>query len=100
MVLGLIYAHANPSSAHFVLLPDTGGAYLMALAPLFAWFPIAAIAGNLLVASFPPARRALDEEAERLPASDLKSANQALLRIAAFVTPIGLAVASVGLLIP
>jgi hypothetical protein len=57
---------------------------LLAVAPLFAALPLALLLGNVLVRLVPPARRALDAEAQAYPHASFR-ASQAQLRKAAFV---------------
>jgi len=81
------------------VLPETVGGILMALGSLFAWLGPAMIAANVLVAAFPPARRALDREALLIPGADRATANRSLLRLTGYLTPAGVAVALAGLLV-
>ena len=84
-------------SRNFRLLPPEGIAGIfVALGPLFAWLPVAMLFGNLLVRGFPPARRALDREAERVPCTDYQSAQRQLWRAAAVMFPAGMVVSLLG----
>src|SRR5262245_2019559 len=76
----------------FRLLPDTVGGLFMAVGSLFAWLGPAMIVSNLLVASVPPARRALDREAAGVPGTDRAAANRSLLRVSCYLTPIGVTI--------
>lgn len=97
-VLGNVARRLDPGSS-FVLLPDGSAGLLMALGLLFACLPVAMIVGNLLVAALPRARGALDDEARGVPGTDFVSANRGLLTAMAIMTPAGLLVALVGLVI-
>jgi hypothetical protein len=81
------------------VLPDTVGGVLMAVGSLFAWLGPAMIGANLLVATIPPARRALDREASSIPGGDRAAANRSLLRLSCYVTPAGIVVALAGLVV-
>jgi hypothetical protein len=83
----------------FVLLPDSGAGTVIGLGLLFAWLPVAMLISNLLVAAVAPARHALDREAQAVPGTDLVSANRGLMRVALVMTPAGLIVALVGILV-
>jgi hypothetical protein len=95
--IGYIARRAQPES-QFSLLPDSGAGILIAIGLLLAWLPIAAIIGNLIVTTIPPARRVLDGEAKTVRGTDFASANRSLLRVAAVLTPTGLAIAVIGIL--
>jgi hypothetical protein len=86
-------------SSHIGILPDTVGSTLMAVGSLFMWLGPSMILANQLVSIVRPARRALDLEAAAA-GTDRRSANRGLLKMSLFVTPVGLVVALVGLLIP
>ena len=58
------------------------------------------ILANLLVATVPPARRALDREAAAVPGADRPTANRSLLMLSRYLTPTGIAVALTGVVIP
>jgi len=78
-VVGLGKLHRLIHPGHdFVILPDTVGGILMAVAPLLAWLTPSMIVGNLLVAAVSPAKRILDAEAASVPDTDLSSANRGL----------------------
>jgi hypothetical protein len=80
------------------MLPSEGiGGVFMTLGPFFAWLPVAMLFGNLLVRALPPARRALDREAERVPGTDYRSAQRQLWRAAAVMFPAGMLVSVLGL---
>lgn len=72
----------------------------MAVGSLFLWLGPSMILANELVSVVRPARRALDLEAASAPGTDRASANRGLLKMALLVTPVGLVVALVGVLIP
>jgi len=76
-----------------------GGGTVIGLGLLFAWLPMAMIISNLLIAAVAPARRALDREAQTVPGTDLVSANRGLMRVALVITPAGLLLAVVGILV-
>ena len=99
VVLGRLYAVLHDRTDVGVL-PDTGGAILMAVGALFMWLGPSMILANQLVALVRPARRALDLESAAAPGTDRASANRGLLRMTLLVTPAGLIVALVGLFIP
>jgi hypothetical protein len=84
----------------FVILPDTRGAILIGLGLLFAWLGPAMIVGDLLVSLVPGARRALDAEAAPFPETGLKASIRSVFRLSAFLTPVGLVAAIVGVMIP
>ena len=84
----------------FVILPETVGGILMAVAPLLAWLAPSMIIGNLLVAAISPAKRVLDAEAASVPDTDLASANRVLRRYAIFMLPVGLGLGLIGAWIP
>jgi hypothetical protein len=96
--VGQLLRHTHPD-LQFVLLPDSGGGTVIGLGLLFAWLPIAMIISNLLIAAVAPARRALDREAQTVPGTDLVSANRGLMRVALVITPAGLLLAVVGILV-
>ena len=93
--LGRLYRLTHPGQ-DFIILPQTIGGILMAVAPLFAWLGPSMVIGNLLVATIPAARRVLDAEAAPFPGTDRRSANRDLLRVSKFMTPAGLLVALIG----
>ncbi len=95
--LGRLYRILHPT-ASFAVLPDSVGGILMAIAPLFAWIPLAMVAGNLLVRMVPTPRSVLDAEAASVPGTDFRSANRGLVRAAAVLFPSGLLVSLIGLL--
>jgi hypothetical protein len=97
--LGKLYGLIHPGPA-FRLLPDTVGSILMSVGSLFAWLGPSMIMANLLVASVRPARTALDREAASVPGTDRASANRDLLRLSRYLTPAGIVIALVGLIIP
>jgi len=82
------------------VLPDTVGGILIAVGALFIWLGPSMILANQLVSCVRPARRALDLEAATVPGTDRASANGRLLKMTLLVTPMGLVVALVGLLVP
>jgi len=71
----------------------------MGVGLLFAWLPVAMVLGNLLVAAIPAVRRALDNEARGVPGTDFASANRGLMKAVAFITPAGLLIAVVGVVV-
>lgn len=81
------------------LLPDSGGGVLMGVGLLVAWLPIAMVVGNLVIAGIPAVRRTLDNEARSVPGTDFVSANRGLLKAVAFITPAGLLIALVGVMV-
>jgi len=97
VMLGQLYAVFH-GSRHAGVLPETGGSILMALGALFMWLGPSMMLANQFVSVVPPARRALDREAARVPGTDRASANRGLLKMSMLVTPVALAVALVGLL--
>jgi hypothetical protein len=99
VVLGRLYAVLHHRTDVRVL-PDTVGGILMAVGALFMWLGPSMILANQLVSFVRPARRALDLEAAAAVGTDRASANRGLLKMTALVTPLGLMVALVGLLIP
>jgi len=99
VALGGLYRRVHAID-NFVIVPDTIGGILMAVGALFAWLGPAMILANLLVATVPKARRALDEEAARVPGADRASSNRSLLKLTCYVTPAGGALALVGVIIP
>jgi hypothetical protein len=99
VVLGRLYAVLHHRTG-VGLLPDTVGGILMAVGALFTWLGPSMILANQLVSFVRPARRALDLEAAAVVGTDRASANRGLLKMTSLVTPLGLMVALVGLLIP
>jgi hypothetical protein len=95
--VGQVMRYTRPE-LHFILLPDSVGGTLIGVGLLFAWLPLAMIMTNVLVATLPPARRALDREVESVPGTDLASANQGLWKLVLVITPAGLLMAIVGIL--
>jgi hypothetical protein len=71
----------------------------MAVGSLFAWLGPSMIGANLLVATIPPARRALDREALSISGGDRAAANRSLLRLSCYLTPAGAVVALLGLVV-
>jgi hypothetical protein len=57
------------------------------------------VVGNILVATIAPARRTLDLEAQAVPGTDLVSANRGLLKAMLVITPTGLVLAILGILV-
>ena len=100
VVLGRLYAVLHDRTDVGALLPDTRGSILIAVGVLFMWMGPSMILANQLVSVVRPARRALDLEAATVPGTDRASANRGLLKMTLLVTPVGLMVALVGLLIP
>jgi len=98
VVLGRLYAVLH-HRIDVGVLPDSGGGVLMAVGALFTWLGPSMILANQLVSTIRPARRALDMEAATA-GTDRASANRRLLKMTSLVTPVGLMVALVGLLIP
>jgi hypothetical protein len=99
VVLGKLYTVIH-GGGHVGVLPDKVGSILMAVGLLFVWLGPSMILANQLVSVVRPARRALDLEAATVPGTDRASANRGLLRLSLLVTPVGLMVALVGLLVP
>jgi hypothetical protein len=99
IALGRLYCRVHAASG-FELVPDSVGGVLMAVGSLFAWLGPAMILANLLVATVPPARRALDREAAAIPGADRSTANRSLLMLSQYLTPIGIVVALTGVVIP
>ena len=97
--LGRLYARVHAVGG-FALVPDTVGGVLMAAGSLLAWLGPVMILANLLVASVPAARRALDQEAATVPGTDREAANRSLVRLSRYLTPAGIALALVGVVIP
>jgi hypothetical protein len=87
------------SELNFVLLPDSRGGILIAIGLLFAWLPVAMILGNLTVVVIPTAKQTLDDEAREVPGTDSVSANRGLLKVMAVMTPIGLLIAFLGVVL-
>jgi|SRR4026209_2274583 hypothetical protein len=87
------------SELNFVLIPDSRGGILIAIGLLFAWLPVAMILGNLTVVMIPTAKRTLDDEAREVPGTDYVSANRGLLKVMAVMTPIGLLIAFLGVVL-
>jgi hypothetical protein len=59
--------------------------------------PFGTVAGNLLVAAVPWAKRALDAEAQTVPGTDLRSANWQLLTVGAkYFLPLTFTVVAIG----
>jgi hypothetical protein len=96
--MGQLVRQTHPG-LQFVLLPDSGGGTVMGLGLLIAWLPVAMLISNLLIAAVAPARHALDREAQAVPGTDLVSANRGLMRATFVMTPAGLLVAAVGVLV-
>jgi len=99
VVLGRLYGRVHPAVA-FRIVPDTLGGIFMAMGSLFAWLGPAMILANLLVASVPSARRALDREAAAAPGTDRRTAHRSLLKVSRYLTPLGVAVALAGVVMP
>jgi hypothetical protein len=99
VALGRLYAVLHDRTV-VSLLPNTRGSILMAIGALFMSLGPSMILANQLVSFVRPARRALDSEAAAIPGTDRASANRGLLKMTLLVTPVGLIVALVGLLIP
>jgi len=99
VALGRLYSRVHAVGG-FGVVPDTVGGILMAVGSLFAWLGPAMILANLLVATVPPARRALDREAAAVPGTDRPAANRSLLRLSRYLTPAGVAIALTGVVIP
>ncbi len=97
--LGKLYGIIHAVAA-FGLVPDTIGGIFMAVGSLFAWLGPAMILANVLVSTVPSARRALDREAAGVPGTDRAAANRSLLKVSCYLTPAGVAIALVGVLIP
>jgi hypothetical protein len=96
--IGQLLRKTHPG-LQFVLLPDSGGGTVIGLGLLVAWLPVAMLISNLLIAAVAPARHALDREAQAAPGTDLVSANRGLMRATLVMTPAGLLVAAVGVLV-
>lgn len=95
--LGHVYHLMHPR-ASFVVLPETIGGIAIAVGLLLAWCPVAMMTANLLVHAVPAARRALDREASTARGTDFRSSNRQLVRLSAALIPIGIVMATVGLL--
>jgi len=63
------------------------------------WLPVAMILANVFVAVIPQAKRAFDDEAHGIPGSDFFSSNRGLLKVTAIMTPLGLLIAFIGLVV-
>lgn len=98
VVLGNLYRLIHEAD-NFRILPDTAGGVFMAIGALFAWLGPAMIVANLLVAAVPRARRALDREAKGVPGTDRGTANRNLLKMSYYLTPAGMLIALIGLLV-
>ena len=72
------------------------GPILVAVVPAFASLPIAMLLGNICVWLIPPARRALDKEAEGYPRCSFTESQRGLLRLGAVIIPIATAIAGLG----
>jgi hypothetical protein len=83
----------------FVLIPDSGGGILIVIGLCFAWLPVAMILANLMVVVIPAAKRTLDDEARDVPGTDFVSANRGLLKVMAVMTPLGLLIAFLGMVL-
>ncbi len=99
IVLGRFYQQVHEADP-FAILPDSVGGIFMAVGSLFAWLGPSMILANFLVAIVPPARRALDREAAGVPGTDRAAANRRLLRMSCYLTPAGIAIALLGILVP
>jgi hypothetical protein len=99
VALGWLYGRVHLVEG-VVLFPDTVGGVLMAVGSLLAWLGPAMILANLLVATVPQARQALDAEAATVPGTDRESSNRSLRRLSCYLTPTGAAIALAGLIIP
>ncbi len=99
VALGKLYGLVHAVDG-FRIAPDGIGGILMAVGSLFAWLGPSMVLANLLVAAVPPARRALDRESASAPGTDRATANRSLLRLSRYLTPAGLAIALVGVIIP
>jgi hypothetical protein len=70
---------------------DGIGPGLAAVGALFAALPFGLIGANLLVRAVPPARRALDREANSVPGTSFRDSQRELLRMAPYISvPAGL----------
>jgi hypothetical protein len=96
---GRFYTRIHPG-IEVRILPDAIGGVLIAIGLLFAWLAPAMLIANALVSLVPPARRAFEREAATVPGTDRASADRGLLWLGSYVTPAGLALALVGLVIP
>ena len=99
IALGKLYSRVH-AVEEFAIVPDTVGGIFMAVGSLFAWLGPAMIIANLLVATVPPARRALDREAATVPGTDRAASNRSLVRLSRYLTPAGIVVALAGVVIP
>lgn len=99
IALGKLYSLVHAVGG-FAIVPDTVGGIFMAVGSLFAWLGPAMIIANLLVATVPPARRALDREAATVPGTNRTASNRSLMRLSRYLTPAGIVVALAGVVIP
>ena len=99
IALGNLYGLIHVADG-FRVLPDTVGGIFMAIGSLFAWLGPSMILANLMVATVPAARRALDREATGIPGTDRATANRRLLRVSCYLTPAGAAMALIGVIMP
>jgi hypothetical protein len=98
-LLGQLYLvrHDTPAGG---ILPPTFAGILIAIGSLIASFAPALIIGNCLAWVVRPARRTFEREAAGFPGVTLRSANAGLLRMALFMTPLGLAIGLLAALLP
>ncbi len=98
-LLGQLYLvrHDTPAGG---ILPPTFAGILIAIGSLIASFAPALIIGNCLAWVVRPARRTFEREAVGFPGVTLRSANAGLLRMALFMTPLGLAIGLLAAVLP
>ena len=72
------------------------GAIVASVAPFFAAIPLAFIVANAMIWLVPPARRALNHEAQGHPGTTFRQSQQQLLAISKLLVPIALTIAAVG----
>jgi hypothetical protein len=88
----------KPITDHYLIVGMASGVILTTVSPLFGAIPIGLLIAHCLLWLVPPARRALDVEADPHREARFNDSQKQLLRISKYLAPISLGVASIGAL--
>jgi hypothetical protein len=98
-LLGVLHAKIYPGQS-FQNSQHGLGVILAAISPFFGVVPLAMVLSNALIWVIPPARRALDKEAQPHPGTSFHQAQRNLLKLALVLVPISALFSITGALLP
>lgn len=98
-VIEQVHASFYPQQ-NFIDTPNGIGAILASVALIFGLIPVALLFANFVVFLIPPARRALDLEANGYTGASFVQSQKALMKLAVIIIPISLGLAFLGAYLP